>query len=30
MDGACSCYIGGVSWREHGHVTEEVSLMEGE
>ena len=29
MDGACSCYIGGVSWREHGHVTE-VSLMEGE
>ena len=29
-EGEWSCYRGGVEWREHDHVTEEVSIMERE
>ena len=30
MEGERSCYRGGQLKREHGHVTEVISLMEGE
>ena len=30
MEGEWSYYRGGHSWRENGHVTQVVSLMEGE
>ena len=30
MEGEWSCYKGGVEWRGHDHVTEEVSIMERE
>ena len=30
MQGEWSCYRGDHSWRENGHVTQVVSLMEGE